>query len=201
MSKANYYYFYYCCYYHYYLLSQVSFSLVLILLNQWCTPPLRLQVSDCSTFLITCDVPNTAVFVEDLLNALLTLFTDIFQSSYSSRDPNDYSYDEAFQIPHLLNFCTSNSFQSPSVLRWPFAKFVDSPYYSESELCGGKVTVSFSKYLPWQAIHFLHRSTHLSKTCCRPLITSKFLVSEHRFHGWKSPDMHGARSELNSVSG
>jgi hypothetical protein len=28
---------------------------------------------------------------------------------------------------------------------------VDSPYYSESELCGGAVTVSFSKYLHWQA--------------------------------------------------
>jgi hypothetical protein len=29
-----------------------------------------------------------------------------------------------------------------------FEKFVDSPYYSESELCGGVVTVSFSKYNP-----------------------------------------------------
>jgi hypothetical protein len=28
---------------------------------------------------------------------------------------------------------------------------MDSPYYSESELCGGAVTVSFSKYLSWQA--------------------------------------------------
>jgi hypothetical protein len=27
--------------------------------------------------------------------------------------------------------------------------FVDSPYYYESELRGGAVTVSFSKYLPW----------------------------------------------------
>jgi hypothetical protein len=70
-------------------------------------------------------------------------------------------------------------------IRGPFAKFVDSHYYSESELCGGAVTVSFSKDLPWQAIHFLQRSTHLSKTCCRPLITSKFLASELRFHGWK----------------
>jgi hypothetical protein len=49
-------------------------------------------------------------------------------------------------------------------LREPFGKFVDSPYYSESELCGGVVTVSFSKYLPWQAMHFLQRSTHFSKT-------------------------------------
>jgi hypothetical protein len=27
--------------------------------------------------------------------------------------------------------------------RAPFTKFVDSPYYSESELCGGAVTDSF----------------------------------------------------------
>jgi hypothetical protein len=40
-------------------------------------------------------------------------------------------------------------------VRGPVAKFVDSPYYSESELRGGAVTVSFSKYLPWQVIHFL----------------------------------------------
>jgi hypothetical protein len=65
---------------------------------------------------------------------------------------------------------------------------MDSPYYSESELCGGAV-VSFSKYLSWQAMHFLQRSTHFSKTCCRPLITSKFLVSELPFHGWKSPEI------------
>jgi len=25
---------------------------------------------------------------------------------------------------------------------------MDSPYYSKSELCGGVVTISFSKYLP-----------------------------------------------------
>jgi hypothetical protein len=55
-----------CSYYHHHyyhhLLSQVSFPMVLLLLNCWCTPPLRLQVSDCSTFLIMCDVPSTAVF-------------------------------------------------------------------------------------------------------------------------------------------
>jgi hypothetical protein len=34
-------------------------------------------------------------------------------------------------------------------VRGPFANFVDSPYYFESELCGGAVTVSFSKCLPW----------------------------------------------------
>jgi hypothetical protein len=59
-----------------------------------------------------------------------------------------------------------------SYLRGPFGKFVDSPYYSESELCGGAVTVSFSKYLPWQAIHLLQWSTHFAKTCCRPFAAS-----------------------------
>jgi hypothetical protein len=57
-------------------------------------------------------------------------------------------------------------------IQGPFEKFVDSPYYSESELCGGAVTVSFSKYLPWQAMNFLQRSTHFSKTCCRPFAES-----------------------------
>jgi hypothetical protein len=33
--------------------------------------------------------------------------------------------------------------------RGPFEKFVDLHYYPESELSGGAVTVSFSKYLPW----------------------------------------------------
>jgi hypothetical protein len=46
----------------------------------------------------------------------------------------------------------------------PFEKFVDSPYYSKSEPCGSAVTVYISKYLPWQATHFLQRSTHSSKS-------------------------------------
>jgi hypothetical protein len=74
-------------------------------------------------------------------------------------------------------------------VRGPFAKFVDSLYYSESELYGSAVTVSFSKYLPWQAMYFLQRSTHFLKTCCRPLINSKFLALELPFHGWKSSEI------------
>jgi hypothetical protein len=81
--------------------------------------------------------------------------------------------------------------------RGPFAKFVDSLYYFQSELCGDAVTVSFSMYLPWQAIYFLQRSTHFSKTCCRPLITSKFIASELPFHGWKSLEI--AWSEIWTV--
>jgi hypothetical protein len=51
------------------------------------------------------------------------------------------------------------------------------------------VTVSFSKYLPWQAMHFLQRSTHFSKTRCRPLITLKFLAWELPFRCWKIPEI------------
>jgi hypothetical protein len=60
----------------------------------------------------------------------------------------------------------------------PFEKFVDSPYYSESELCGGAITVYFSKYLPWKAMHFLQRSIHFSKTCCRPFAASFRMIME-----------------------
>jgi hypothetical protein len=42
------------------------------------------------------------------------------------------------------------------------------------------VTVSFSKYLPWKAMHILQHSTHFSKTCCRPLIP---------LYGWESPEI------------
>jgi hypothetical protein len=78
---------------------------------------------------------------------------------------------------------------SSGYVRGPFTKFLESPYYSESELCGGAVTVSFSKYLLWQAMHFLQRSNHFTKTRCRPLNTSEFLASELHFRGWKSPEI------------
>jgi len=44
---------------HHHLLSQ---DLALLPLNQWCTPPLRLQVSDCCTFLVMCSVHSTVFF-------------------------------------------------------------------------------------------------------------------------------------------
>jgi hypothetical protein len=69
---------------------------------------------------------------------------------------------------------------------------VDSPYYSQSELCGGTVTVSFSKYLPWQAMHFLQRSTHLSKTW----LLRDFLPRSSLFMVGKAQKLHGARSGL-----
>jgi len=76
-----------------------------------------------------------------------------------------------------------------AIVRGPFEKFVDSPYYSELELCGDAMMVSLLKYLPWKVRHFLQCSTCFLKTCCRPLITLKFLALELPFHGWKSPEI------------
>jgi hypothetical protein len=41
---------------------------------------------------------------------------------------------------------TIRCFSTIEITRGPFENFVDSPYCSETELCGGAVTVSFSKY-------------------------------------------------------
>jgi hypothetical protein len=71
----------------------------------------------------------------------------------------------------------------------PFEKFMNSPYYSESEFYEGAVTVSFSKYLPWQVMHFLQSSTYFLKMCCRPLIILKFLALKLPSYGWKSPEI------------
>jgi hypothetical protein len=90
----------------------------------------------------------------------------------------------------------------------PFEKFIGSPYCSELELRGGAVAVSFSKYL-------LQRSTHFSKTCCRPFDASfRRIVEQAVLTSWslrnllpplswleKPRNRMGARSELNSVVG
>jgi hypothetical protein len=92
------------------------------------------------------------------------------------------------------------TFRNLPLVRGPVANFVDSPNYSESELCRGVVMVYFSKYLPWQEIYFLQRSIHFSKTCCGQLTTLKFLASELCFHSLKKKQKsHGAIFELNSV--
>jgi hypothetical protein len=71
---------------------------------------------------------------------------------------------------------------------------VDSSYYSKTGLCGGAVTVSISKYHPWQAMRFLQRSTHFSKTRCSPLITSKFIASAWKKWIGGTPSEHSPYS-------
>jgi hypothetical protein len=80
-------------------------------------------------------------------------------------------------------------------VRGSFEKFVDSPFYSELELCGGTVTIS-SKYLPWQAMSFLQRSTHFSKTCCNRWSLRNFLPQSSLFMIGNAQKSHGARSGL-----
>jgi hypothetical protein len=96
---------------------------------------------------------------------------------YTKHDVALRKYDTLYLILHGMDVINSwhfyhscTDFTSSVILhththtRGPSAKVADSPYDSDSELCGGAVTVSFSKYLPWQAIHFLQCSTHFSKT-------------------------------------
>jgi hypothetical protein len=130
---------------------------------------------------------NAATFPNDSLAALVFWFCPKF----GWRDIIIYFVFSAFvsRPTFLLAPKIISVFCFTVFIRVPFAKFVDSSYYSEFEVRGGAVTVSFSKYIPWQAINFLQRSIHISKTCCRPLITSKFLISELPFHGWKSPEI------------
>jgi len=69
-DRRVHYYSYYHRHYHH-LVLQVSFPLVLLLLNLWCTPPLRIQVSIlCVTSLVQ------LFFLLKLLKAFLVLFTD-----------------------------------------------------------------------------------------------------------------------------
>jgi hypothetical protein len=71
------------------------------------------------------------------------------------------------------------------------------------------VTISFSKYLPWQAMHFTQRSTHFSKTCCRPFAASfrrivaqaVFLLQSSLFMVEKAQKLHWARSGLHRLDG
>ena len=64
--------------------SSSSLSLVtglfflVLLLNQWWSPPLRLQVSYCSTFRIMCDVPSIAVFFSESIECFPGIASKIF---------------------------------------------------------------------------------------------------------------------------
>jgi hypothetical protein len=104
-----------CCCYYYLFFSFHMFFLVLFLLNQWWTPPLRLQVSDCSTFLIICDVPSTVAFCRESIECFPGIVSRYFLVlNYNSSGSNDCRYDKTFHVPHSLNsilkFLYSNLF-------------------------------------------------------------------------------------------
>ena len=51
---------------------------LVLLLNQWWSPPLRLQASHCSTFRIMCDVPSIAVFCSESIECFPGIVFKIF---------------------------------------------------------------------------------------------------------------------------
>jgi hypothetical protein len=51
---------------------------LVLLLNQRWSPPLRLQVSHCSTFRITYDVPSVAVFCSESIDCFPGTASNIF---------------------------------------------------------------------------------------------------------------------------
>jgi hypothetical protein len=57
-----------------------------------------------------------------------------------------------FDVPDLSFLCQFNGYETKRLAKYTRAVYkvrVYSSYYSESELRGGAVTVSFSRYLPW----------------------------------------------------
>jgi hypothetical protein len=127
-----------------------------------------------TTIPIDVSVPYTTVPGSNLAGCRLSQYFS-WLSSVSHGEFRDgtskYVTSASFQVH--TNTLFMNNF-----VRGTLEKFVDSLYCTESELCGGAVTVSFSKYLPWQAMHFLQRSTHFSKTCCRPSAASFWRIAE-----------------------
>jgi hypothetical protein len=55
---------------------------LVFLLNQWWSPPLRFQVSDCNTFCIMCDVPSTAVFCSESIECFPGMGSNFFFKAY-----------------------------------------------------------------------------------------------------------------------
>jgi hypothetical protein len=90
---------------------------------------------------------------------------------------------------------------SVPILWGPLAKFVDSSYYSESELSGGAVTVSFrSIYLGKRCTSYKAPPTSRKRVADRWSLWN-FLPRSSTFIVGKAQKSHGARSELNSMFG
>jgi hypothetical protein len=81
-------------------------------------------------------------------------------------------------------------------VRGPFEKFVDSPYYFESELCGGAVTVSFwSNSLGKRCTSYNAPPTSQKRAADRWL-PRNFLPWSSLFMFGKAQKSHGVRSGL-----
>jgi hypothetical protein len=98
-------------------------SSLVLLLSQWWTPPLRLQVSACSTFLMMCDGPSMAVFCKESIECCLGIVSRYFCKLLLTIPvaPMITSMTTHFMFHILwisiLRFFTLISFQLPFVLR------------------------------------------------------------------------------------
>jgi hypothetical protein len=78
------------------------FSLVHFLLNHRRSPLLWLQISDCSTFRIMCDVPGRAVFCNESIDCFLNTASKRFFQRFVtiSSGSKYYRYINAFHVPN-----------------------------------------------------------------------------------------------------
>jgi len=90
--------YYYCCCCHHRHLSQAFFSFIL-LLNQWWSPMLRLQVLGCTTVRIVCDMPSTSVFCSESTECLPKFALNL---CYYSSGPSYYWYNHTLHVSHSL---------------------------------------------------------------------------------------------------
>jgi len=94
------------------------FFLVLLLNQRW-SPPLRLQVSHCSTFRIMCDVPSMAVFYGESIECFLVRLPD-FSLGFSLLFQwlqlllvQSYISGSTFVVSLYINSCILTSFPLP----------------------------------------------------------------------------------------
>ena len=102
-------------------MSLVTGLLSPVLRNQQRTPPLKLQVSACSTFRIMCDVPSIAVFLLLLLLLLLLRYYCLLSQGFSPRylatnsEPHHSSFK--FQPAVLSTLCVMFQVLLPFAVR------------------------------------------------------------------------------------
>ena len=93
------------------------FSLVIILLNQWCTPPFRLKVPYFSIFLIMCDVPTKSVFLQKIYCILLVIVVMIMVVAFQL-----FTVSLCFYFPSLSIFIVTYEAYSESKYRFAVKK-------------------------------------------------------------------------------
>jgi hypothetical protein len=84
-------------------------------LNQRRFPPLRLQVSDCSTFRIMCDDPSTAVFRSEPIECFLGMASKFFFKPFATIPVAPITTGI---IIHILFLCTCTETVKLPAARW-----------------------------------------------------------------------------------